>query len=158
MFFVNPNFYGYGAMMFIFLDDIHMDCNQETELECYYNTGHYYLERFGFEDTQPYLNVLVSQERVEGMETDLSLPVLFCWAAVGTKVISYFFLGAHFGSNTSENAWKLACQSLACLYSPPKVLPVSTFRNTPPTVRLDSFSATSRTSIYSCGQNKNPCG
>lgn len=70
LFYINPNYFGYSAMMFVFLEELDGDrlqrkqrlegCDFESWLECFPNSGRQYLAKFGFMEVEPYFNFLVS--------------------------------------------------------------------------------------------------
>ena len=60
--YINPNFYGFSASAVLLLSNFESDCeiNGGSKLECYTSSGHYVLDSFGFNDTNPYQNIVVS--------------------------------------------------------------------------------------------------
>ena len=58
--YINPSYYGYSGMLRVVLPSIKTGCDYQSSIECYPDTGEYWLEDFGMEDVQPYLSLLVS--------------------------------------------------------------------------------------------------
>ena len=59
LFYINPNFYGFSASAFILLENFQPNCDQ-SELECYVQSGEYILRQFSFDQINPFLNLAVS--------------------------------------------------------------------------------------------------
>ena len=58
--YINPSYYGYAGMLRVVLPSIETGCNYQSAIECYPDTGEYWIEDFGMQDVQPYLSLLVS--------------------------------------------------------------------------------------------------
>eukprot|EP00117_Sycon_ciliatum_P004852 scpid3776/ scgid4617/ ABC transporter G family member 22; White-brown complex homolog protein 23 len=69
LFYINPNYYGYSGMMFVFLKELDGDsferkvplekCKFDSWIECYPNSGRYFLQKFGFLEVKPYLHFFI---------------------------------------------------------------------------------------------------
>ncbi|XP_062524035.1 uncharacterized protein LOC134198639 isoform X2 [Corticium candelabrum] len=57
--YINPNYYGYSSMMRLLLPDIETGCNFQSTIECYPNTGKFWLEDFGLHDIEPFLHLMI---------------------------------------------------------------------------------------------------
>ena len=62
MVYINPNYYGFSASAVLLLTHFESDCERDggSEFECYAYSGQYVLERFSFDDINPYRNIVVS--------------------------------------------------------------------------------------------------
>ena len=58
--YVNPSFYGYAGMLRVVLPSIETGCDYQSTVECYPDTGEYWVVDFGLQDVKPYLSLLVS--------------------------------------------------------------------------------------------------
>ncbi|XP_062523405.1 uncharacterized protein LOC134198090 isoform X2 [Corticium candelabrum] len=59
LFYINPSFYGYASIMRLIIPGIETGCDFQSTIECYPNTGSFWIEHFGFEFIQPYLSLMI---------------------------------------------------------------------------------------------------
>ncbi len=60
IFYINPSYYAYAAVTVTALDgNDQLSCNRESPLECFRESGLAILGRFGLEDVNPVLNLVV---------------------------------------------------------------------------------------------------
>jgi hypothetical protein len=84
--YINPSYYGYAGMLRVVLPTIETGCNYQSTIECYPDTGAYWLEDFGMQDVQPYLSLVI-------LLTMTVVAFLVAWAAIEIRYAS-FDLGA----------------------------------------------------------------
>ena len=57
--YINPNYYGYAGMLRELLPTLQTGCDFDSTIECYPDTGEYWIEDFGLHDVQPHLFLAV---------------------------------------------------------------------------------------------------
>lgn len=60
LFLVNPNYYGFSAMVRVLIEDLDLGCAYDSPIECYPSSGAYILTFFDLHAVNPYLHVVVS--------------------------------------------------------------------------------------------------
>ena len=59
LFYINPTHWAYGGMMKMLLNDVMFDCDERAPLECRSSAGIVILEQFGFQEINPYQNMII---------------------------------------------------------------------------------------------------
>ena len=59
LFYINPVFYGFSAIMKVLLQDVQLTCKNDSILNCISTDGNAVLTRFGFHTVNVYENLLV---------------------------------------------------------------------------------------------------
>jgi hypothetical protein len=57
--YLNPSFYGYTGMLRLVLPELQTGCEYQSAIECYPDTGEFWMSDFGMDEVQPTLNLLV---------------------------------------------------------------------------------------------------
>ncbi len=60
LFYINPNYYGFSSVARLVLEDITLDCQYQSSIECYPSTGKYLLTYFTLHEVNPFFNISVS--------------------------------------------------------------------------------------------------
>ncbi len=60
LFYINPNYYGFSSIARLILEDINLECDYHSPIECYPTTGKYLLTYFDLHTVNPFLHILVS--------------------------------------------------------------------------------------------------
>ena len=58
--YLNPSYYGYAGMLRLVLPGLQTGCDYQSTIECYPDTGAFWIDDFGIDEVQPYLYLLVS--------------------------------------------------------------------------------------------------
>ena len=60
LFFINPQFYGYAAIVKVLLNDVQLKCAYDSTLNCINTNGNAVLASFGYDTVNIYENLAVS--------------------------------------------------------------------------------------------------
>lgn len=93
LFFINPNYFGFSAVMRVMLENFNLPCTSESSLECYPTSGRSILTLFSLHNIDPYLHAFVCSLPINGWAYKLNVLHHRCHYVLHTEM------------NIIDNSW-----------------------------------------------------